>query len=76
MRNRENGMTPLSPAGRRLGVHIHAFVFVVAMLLQAAINLWTGPPFWVLWVLLGWGAGLLSHWWFVLGPGARRNELT
>jgi hypothetical protein len=65
-------MKPLSPAGKKLGVQIHALVFVPAMLLQVAINLWTGPPYWALWVLLGWGIGLLSHWWFVLGPGVRR----
>ena len=65
-------MKTLDPAGKRLGFQIHALVFVLAMLLQVAINVWTGPPYWALWVLLGWGIGLLSHWWFVLGPGVRR----
>jgi hypothetical protein len=67
-------MKPLSPAGKRLGFQVHAFVFVLAMLLQVAINLWTGPPYWALWVLPAWGIGLLSHWWFVLGPGVRRVD--
>jgi hypothetical protein len=67
-------MKSLSPAAKRLGFHIHAFSFVMVMLLLAAINLWKGPPYWVLWVLFGWGIGLVSHWWFVLGSGARWAE--
>lgn len=62
-------MTHVSQAGKRFGFHVHAFVFVLTMVLLVAINLWTGPPYWVLWVLLGWGMGLLTHWWFALGPG-------
>jgi hypothetical protein len=72
MRIQESVMKTLDPAGKRLGFQIHALVFVLAMLLQVSINLWTGPPYWVLWVVLGWGIGLLSHWWFVVGPGVRR----
>jgi len=37
------------------------------MVLLVAINLLTGSPYWVLWVLLGWGTGILSHWFEVLG---------
>jgi hypothetical protein len=44
------------------------------MVVMLILNLWIGPPYWVLWVLLGWGAGLLSHWFFVLGPGARKAD--
>lgn len=65
-------MKTLDPARKKLGFQVHALVFVLAMLLQVAINLWTGPPYWALWVLVGWGIGLLSHWWFVLGRGVRR----
>lgn len=68
-------MKNITPAARRLGVHIHAFVFVLTMVLLAAINLWKGAPYWVLWVLLGWGMGLLTHWWFATGPGARKAAL-
>ena len=46
------------------------------MALLMVINLWTGAPYWILWVLLGWGIGLLAHWWFVLGPGAGKAETT
>jgi 2TM domain len=66
-------MKTLSEAQNRLGFHIHAFAAVATMLLLVGINLWTGKPYWVLWVLLGWGTGLLSHWWFVMGPGAHRT---
>lgn len=66
-------MKHLSPEGQALGFRIHAVAFIVIMLLLAAINFLTGSPYWVLWVLPGWSIGLLSHWWFVLGPGARRN---
>ena len=59
-----------SKAANRLGFQIHAVSFVLTMVLLVAINVWTGQPYWVLWVLLGWGIGLIAHWWFVLGPGA------
>lgn len=65
-------MKHLSPEGQALGFRIHAAAFVVVMLLLAAINLLTGSPYWVLWVLPGWSIGVFSHWWFVLGPGGRR----
>jgi hypothetical protein len=67
----ESVMKTLDPRRKRLGFQIHALVFVLAMLVQVAINLWTGPPYWAGWVLLGWSIGLLSHWWFVLGAGVR-----
>lgn len=60
-----------SPYERKRGFQIHAIVFVLSMLLLLGINLWTGAPYWVAYVLPGWGIGLLAHWWFVLGPGAR-----
>ena len=58
--------SPLSE--RRKSFRTHAIVFVAVMALLLIINLWTGGYFWVQWVLLGWGIGLLSHWWF----GARQ----
>jgi hypothetical protein len=58
---------------RNLGFRVHLFVFVLSMLIQTAINVWLGPPYWVLWVLPGWGVGLAAHWWFLMGPGARRS---
>ena len=64
-------MKDLSLSQKKRG--IHAFVFVATMVLLVAINLWKGAPHWVLWVLLGWGIGLVAHWFFVLGPGADKS---
>lgn len=66
-------MKHLSPERQALGFRIHAIAFVAVMLLLVVINLVLGSPYWVLWVLPGWSIGILSHWWFVLGPGARGN---
>lgn len=74
---REFIVTHRNAATRKLGFRIHAFIFVIAMIAQGILNLLTGPPWWALWVLLGWGIGLLMHGWFVLGPGsdiAKSNE--
>lgn len=49
----------------KLGLRIHAIVFAVVIPLLLIVNLWTGAPYWSLWALLGWGIGLLSHWWVV-----------
>ncbi|BBK33376.1 2TM domain-containing protein [Stella humosa] len=59
---------------KQIGFNIHAFSFTAVMLLLVVINIFKGPPYWVLWVLLGWAVGLLSHWWFVLGPGIKNSE--
>ena len=64
-------MKKLDISERKRGFRIHSIVFVLKMVLLAGINLWTGAPYWVLYVLVGWGIGILAHWWFVLGPGAR-----
>jgi 2TM domain len=69
-------MKQLSPSQQKRGFNIHAFVFATTMALLLAINLSKGEPYWILWVLLGWGIGLLAHWWFVLGPGASTAETT
>jgi hypothetical protein len=69
-------MKQLSLSQRRRGFNIHAFAFVTTMALLLAINLSIGEPYWVLWVLPGWGIGILAHWWFVLGPGAGDVETT
>ncbi len=65
-------MKNMTEPQKRLGFKIHAIVLVPTMLVLAVINVATGSPYWVLWVLLGWGIGLLMHWWFVLGPGAAK----
>ena len=50
-----------------------AILASAAIVLLLAVNLLIGSPYWVQWVLLGWGIGLFSHWFFVLGPGARKE---
>jgi len=59
---------------RKRGFNIHAFVFVASIIVMVGLNLWLGQPYWVVWVLLGWGIGIVSHWFFVLGPGAGKSE--
>ena len=48
----------LDPA---LRYHTVAFAAVIALLL--VVDLATGAPYWVHWVVLGWGAGLGLHYW-------------
>jgi len=69
-------MKHLTPAEQKLGFRIHAIVFVPSIVVLLIINLLTGPPYWSLWVLLGWGIGLFCHWFFVLGPGAGKAKTT
>lgn len=54
-------MKNATPAQMRIGLRIHAIVFALSMVLMLIINLLTGAPYWVVWVLLGWGIGMLSH---------------
>jgi 2TM domain len=63
-----------TPAEKKHGFRVHAIVFVLTIAVLLVINLLTGSPYWILWVLLGWGIGLFSHWFFVLGPGAGKAE--
>ena len=63
-----------TPAEKKLGFRIHAITFVPTIALLLVINLLIGSPYWVQWVVLGWGIGLFCHWFFVLGPGARKAE--
>ena len=62
-----------TPAEKKLGFRILAIAFVPTIALLLVVNLLTGSPYWVQWVVLGWGIGLFCHWFFVLGPGARKN---
>ena len=55
----------LARARRRVatlkGFYIHLFAFVLVLAGLTIINAVTGGPWWVLWVLLGWGIGVLAH---------------
>jgi hypothetical protein len=64
-------MKNATPAQMRIGLRVHAIVFVLSMLLMLVINVVTGAPYWVVWVLLAWGIGMLSHWLAVRGQLAR-----
>lgn len=57
--------TPPAEAARRGLVH-HVIAFLVVIALLAVLNWFLGPPYWVQWVLLGWGAGLALHAFLVL----------
>jgi hypothetical protein len=70
----EIAMMHASHAAQVRGFRIHALVFVLTMILLAAINFATGEPYWVLWTLLGWGIGLIAHWAFVLGPARDQSS--
>ena len=61
----------MSQAGssRRRGFQIHAFVYVVCIVVMTVLNLYFGVPYWFVWPLLGWTIGVVAHWWFTLGPG-------
>lgn len=63
-----------TPAQKKAGFRIHAIVFVPTIAALIILNLLTGAPYWVHWVVLSWGVGLACHWFFVLGPGARNSE--
>ena len=52
--------------------YVHIFAFATVILLLAIINAATGGPWWVLWVLLGWGIGVLAHGLFVFAGTSRR----
>jgi hypothetical protein len=64
-------MKQRSAAERRLGFRIHAIVFIPVMIALLLLNLWLGAPYWIHWVLLAWGIGLLSHGLSVRWHGAR-----
>jgi fatty acid desaturase len=65
----------LARAQRRLaarkGFYVHLFVFIMVLAGLAIVNLSTGGPWWVLWVLLGWGIGIVAHAMTVLGRSSQ-----
>ena len=76
------GLRPAPPGDERLararrrlaalkGFYIHLFVFVMVMVGLTIINLASGGPWWVLWVLFGWGIGVLAHAITVFGRSSQ-----
>jgi fatty acid desaturase len=49
------------------GFYIHLFVFVVVILGLLVINLAAGGAWWVPWIFLGWGVGVLAHAFAIYG---------
>jgi len=55
---------------RLKGFYIHAAIFALVLLGLIGLNLFLGQPYWVVWVFLGWGLGLLGHAIGVFGPSS------
>lgn len=62
-------------AKRRLeavkGFYIHLFIFILVVGGLLVVNWVSGDPWWALWVLFGWGIGVLAHGVAVLGRGSK-----
>ena len=62
-------------ARRKVGLYIHATVYVAVNVLLITINLSTAPRhLWFQWPLLGWGIGLLAHAAAAFALAGRRRE--
>lgn len=44
-----------------VGFRTHFAVFAVVLAMLGALNYVSGPPYWVLYVLAGWGIGIVAH---------------
>jgi hypothetical protein len=53
------------------GFYVHLFVFALVLAALALVNAAVGGPWWVQWVLLGWGIGILAHGFTVFGQSSR-----
>ena len=50
-------------AGAKLGFYIHLTAYIAVNLLLVIINFSINPQnLWCKWPLMGWGIGLLAHW--------------
>jgi len=65
----------LAGAKRRVaaikGFYIHLAVFTAVMLVLLLLDFGTGRGWWVHWVLLGWGIGIIAHALAVYGRTPR-----
>lgn len=53
------------------GFYVHLTVFVLVMVGLVIANALSGGTWWVQWVFLGWGAGILLHATLVFGQMPR-----
>ncbi len=77
--NETNDQDRYERAKRRVeilqGFYVHAIVFVIVNLGLAAYNLATDPDrIWFIYVLGGWGIGLIAHGVYALGSGRFLGE--
>jgi len=49
------------------GFYIHLVLFVLVMAFLVILNGMTAGPWWVQWVFLGWGIGIVAHGVAVFG---------
>ena len=49
------------------GFYAHLFIFAAVLVLLFAVDATTGNTWWVQWVFLGWGIGVLAHAFAVFG---------
>ena len=65
----------LAQARRRVealkAFYTHLIVFALVLAGLTIINVVTGGPWWVQWVLLGWGVGIIAHALTVFGQTSR-----
>ena len=62
-------------ARRKVGLYVHATVYVAVNVLLITINLSSGTgQLWFQWPLLGWGVGLLAHAAAAFSLAGRRSE--
>ena len=54
------------------GFYIHLFIFTVVILGLTLINIFSGRPWWIVWVLAGWGIGVVAHAIAVFGHTSKR----
>jgi len=47
--------------------YIHLAIFAAVIVVLAIIDWALGPGWWVQWVLLGWGIGVVAHYLIVFG---------
>jgi hypothetical protein len=71
----EENRQRLEDAKRRVaalkGFYIHLIVFMAVNLGLTVLNIATGDDWWVQWVWLGWGIGVLAHAIAVFGRGSK-----
>ncbi|MBF0443361.1 MAG: 2TM domain-containing protein [Oligoflexales bacterium] len=58
--------------GKQVGFRCHLAVYLVIIVLLTIVNLqYTPHILWVIYVILGWGSGVLAHYYFFNGIGTK-----